>query len=150
MLANLHLPYSEPIPNYGNLVLMPAFAGQLLAKQNWTGVAKDDAESVKWWRKAAKQGFADAQFNLGVMYAQGDGGLLRSESAAIDWYYKSALSYIKEGDRDLALTCYDRMRKLDTIHVLTQRLAGELYDQAPDNRKSGKDQSDQSKVRVRE
>ena len=33
------------------------------------GVAKDEAEAVKWYRKAADQGYATAQFNLGVIYA---------------------------------------------------------------------------------
>ena len=33
------------------------------------GVLKDAAESVKWFRLAAEQGHADAQFYLGVMYA---------------------------------------------------------------------------------
>ena len=33
------------------------------------GVPKDDAEAVKWYRKAADQGYATAQFNLGVIYA---------------------------------------------------------------------------------
>ena len=34
---------------------------------------ENDAEAVKWFRKAADQGFADAQFNLGVMYGNGEG-----------------------------------------------------------------------------
>ena len=38
-----------------------------------TGVPKDYAEAVKWWRLAAEQGFARAQSNLGVMYANGEG-----------------------------------------------------------------------------
>jgi uncharacterized protein len=35
------------------------------------GVPEDDAEAVKWYRKAAEQGLAEAQFNLGEMYAYG-------------------------------------------------------------------------------
>ena len=35
------------------------------------GVPQDYAEAVKWFRKAADHGEADAQFNLGHMYAQG-------------------------------------------------------------------------------
>jgi TPR repeat protein len=31
-------------------------------------VAQDDAEAVKWYRKAAEQGHAEAQVNPGVMY----------------------------------------------------------------------------------
>ena len=35
---------------------------------NGEGVPENNAEAVKWFRKAADQGFADAQFNLGRMY----------------------------------------------------------------------------------
>ena len=34
------------------------------------GVAKDEVEAVKWFRKAAEQNHAEAQYNLGVCYAQ--------------------------------------------------------------------------------
>ena len=34
---------------------------------------ENDAEAVKWFRKAADQGFAKAQFNLGAAYYNGDG-----------------------------------------------------------------------------
>jgi len=37
------------------------------------GVPENDAEAVKWFRKAADQGYADAQHNLGSMYANGEG-----------------------------------------------------------------------------
>ena len=30
-------------------------------------------EAVGWWRKAAEQGYAKAQFNLGIMYGNGRG-----------------------------------------------------------------------------
>ncbi len=33
------------------------------------GVAEDDVEAVKWYRKAVEQGFAGAQLNLGNMYS---------------------------------------------------------------------------------
>ena len=32
------------------------------------GVPEDDAEAVRWYRLAADQGHADAQYNLGWMY----------------------------------------------------------------------------------
>ena len=47
-----------------NLGVMYAFA---------YGVPENDAEAVKWYRKAADQGHANAQSNLGVMYYGGDG-----------------------------------------------------------------------------
>src|SRR5439155_1020888 len=37
------------------------------------GVAKDQAEAVKWYRKAAEQNYATAQENLGVCYVSGEG-----------------------------------------------------------------------------
>ena len=39
------------------------------------GVLKDEAEAVRWFRLAAEQGVADAQNNLGAMYATGKGVL---------------------------------------------------------------------------
>jgi hypothetical protein len=36
-------------------------------------VAQDHAEAAKWFCKAADQGLAEAQFNLGRMYANGIG-----------------------------------------------------------------------------
>ena len=37
------------------------------------GVPEDDAEAVKWYRKAADQGLTLAQFKLGGMYYNGEG-----------------------------------------------------------------------------
>ena len=38
-----------------------------------TGMPQDDTEAVKWFRKAAEQGDASAQNDLGVMYQNGRG-----------------------------------------------------------------------------
>ena len=37
------------------------------------GVKKNAAEAAKWWRKAADQGHAQAQFELGCLYYVGEG-----------------------------------------------------------------------------
>jgi hypothetical protein len=37
------------------------------------GVPQDDHQAAAWYRRAAEQGYADAQFNLGLMYAKGEG-----------------------------------------------------------------------------
>ena len=34
---------------------------------------QDHAEAIRWYRKAAEQGHADAQYNLGIMYYEGKG-----------------------------------------------------------------------------
>mgnify|MGYP001600293944 CR=1 FL=1 len=62
-------------------------------------------------RKAAEQGYAKAQFNLGVMYFKGE-GVIRSGAASADWYYKAGLSFLKKGDKDMALTCVDRIKDM--------------------------------------
>ena len=47
------------------------------------------AEAVKWYRKAAEQGVALTQFNLGVMYLQGR-GVKQDYREAVGWYRKAA------------------------------------------------------------
>jgi hypothetical protein len=37
------------------------------------GVAQSDVEAARWYRKAADQGHAQAQNNLGTMFEQGRG-----------------------------------------------------------------------------
>ena len=41
--------------------------------RNGEGVPQDYAQAVKWYRKAAEQGYANAQFNLGLMYTKVEG-----------------------------------------------------------------------------
>lgn len=53
------------------------------------GVAKDDAEAVKWYRKAAEQGLATAQFNLGLKYERGE-GVAKDHGKADKWLHKAA------------------------------------------------------------
>ena len=49
--------------------------------RNGYGVPQDYAEAVKWYRLAAEQGYARAQYNLGVMYDNGRGVLKTSKEA---------------------------------------------------------------------
>ncbi len=37
------------------------------------GVVTNDAEAARWYRLAAEQGNAKAQYNLGIMYVNGEG-----------------------------------------------------------------------------
>lgn len=50
---------------------------------------KDYAEAAKWYRKAAEQGLATAQYDLGFMYYKGR-GVPRHYSEAFKWYRKAA------------------------------------------------------------
>ena len=49
------------------------------------GVPQNDAEAVKWFRKAAEQGDALAQKNLGVMYVTGEGVPVNNVKAYMWW-----------------------------------------------------------------
>ena len=42
-----------------------------------------------WWRKAAEQGYAQAQYNLGVMYAEGE-GVTRDYEKVVEWWQQAA------------------------------------------------------------
>jgi len=50
---------------------------------------EDGIESVKWIRKAAEQGDAEAQSKLGTMYNKGR-GVAQSDTEAVNWYRKAA------------------------------------------------------------
>ena len=53
------------------------------------GVSKDYAEAVKWYRKAAEQGYAYAQYSLGYCYECGK-GVSVDYAEAVKWYRKAA------------------------------------------------------------
>jgi len=53
------------------------------------GVTKDYAEALKWYRKTADQGDANAQSNLGLMYSNGK-GVTKDYAEALEWFRKAA------------------------------------------------------------
>ncbi len=53
------------------------------------GVPQDYAEAIKWYHKAAEQGHARAQHNLGRMYDAGE-GMPQDYAEAVKWYGKAA------------------------------------------------------------
>jgi TPR repeat protein len=58
---------------------------------NGTGVAKNEAEAVRFYRIAADQGHAEAQASLGYAYDMGK-GIAKSDPEALKWYRLSAAS----------------------------------------------------------
>mgnify|MGYP001560807994 CR=1 FL=1 len=52
-------------------------------------VPENNAEAVKWYRKAADQGNAVAQSNLGDMYVKGE-GVPENHAEAVKWFRKAA------------------------------------------------------------
>src|SRR5438132_11878623 len=53
------------------------------------GGTQDYAQAAHWYRKAADQNHAMAQFNLGIMYSRGQ-GVLRDEGLSMKWIRKAA------------------------------------------------------------
>jgi len=56
---------------------------------NGRGVARNDAEAVKWLKKSVEQGNAYAQNELGAMYISGR-GVAQNDAEAVKWFAKSA------------------------------------------------------------
>jgi hypothetical protein len=56
-----------------------------LMYNNGHGVSENDAEAVRWYRKAADQGVAGPQNNLGFMYTTGEGVPENSIRAYVWW-----------------------------------------------------------------
>ena len=52
------------------------------------GLPQSDALAVEWYRKAADQGYAGAEFNLGVSYAKGQ-GVPQNFPEALRWLRKA-------------------------------------------------------------
>jgi hypothetical protein len=53
------------------------------------GVAQSDVEAARWYRKAADQGHADAQYNLWNVFDEGH-GVAQSNAEAVRWFRKAA------------------------------------------------------------
>ena len=53
------------------------------------GTAKDEAVALYWFRQAAEQGDARAQYNLGVMLLRGLGTMPNREEALL-WLHRAA------------------------------------------------------------
>ena len=61
-------------------------------------------DAVKWFRKAAESGLAEAQFNLGICYYNGQ-GIAQNYAEAIGWFRKAAEQGIASAQFNLG-NCY--------------------------------------------
>ena len=104
--------------------------GQSYAKKD--GVAGDKAEAVKWFRKAADQGYAKAQFALGACYSYGI-GIEEDKIEGIKLYRKAAEQGYDKAQFNLgvAYECGDGVPKDSAEAVKWLRKAAEQgYDKA--------------------
>jgi TPR repeat protein/DNA-directed RNA polymerase subunit RPC12/RpoP len=74
------------------------------------GVSTNIVEAVKWYHKAAEQGNAEAQFNLGVCYAKGE-GVDQDSYEAVKWYRMAA----EQGDKRAQLNLATMLRTGDGV-----------------------------------
>ncbi len=74
----------------GAVVLCVSFIGAVAGS---IAIAEPDAdtkeETFNWYRKAAEQGDAAAQYNLGLCYCNG-WGVSKDMTEAVEWYRKAA------------------------------------------------------------
>ena len=56
------------------------------------GKTEDNVQAIFWYEKAAKQGLAEAQYNLGLLYADGDKDITVDKRQAFYWYQKAVES----------------------------------------------------------
>jgi TPR repeat protein len=81
----------------------PRFQFQLGRAYKQSG---DNREAVAWYRKAAEQGFALAENNLGVMYAKGL-GVPRDDAQALSWFRKAAEQGFEAAEASIGISYED-------------------------------------------
>lgn len=64
------------------------------------GVARNDEQAAKWYRRAADQGHGKAQFELGQAYAEGR-GVKQDRETALQWYRRAADQGVPEAKEKL-------------------------------------------------
>lgn len=70
------------------------------------GLAKDEVEAAKWFRKAADQNHAGAQSYLGAYYSQGR-GVTQDVPEAVRWWRKAAEQNYASAQTDLGVCYYN-------------------------------------------
>ena len=85
--------------------------------ENGSWADYDKKEALKWFRKAANQGHAGAQFILGNKYGQGE-VVLKDPNQAISWYLMAAKQGHAEAQYELGLTYIDQKDQKDQKNPL--------------------------------
>jgi len=90
---------------------------------------KNEARAVKSFRKAAEQGDAKAQYNLGIAYAMGE-GILKDETQSVVWFRKAAEQGLADAQYNLGVAYAEGkgITKDDTQAVAWFRKAAEQGD----------------------
>ena len=91
------------------------------------GVDEDPSRAAYWFRLAARQDSADAQFELGVMRAMGRDGVAQDAVQAYVWFYLAAHNgdVPAEGRRDLVASLLLEDEKAEADRRIAAWLRGE-------------------------
>lgn len=100
--------------------------------QEWFDVAnsyyqkKDYKQAFNLFHKAAEQGYAEAQFSIGVMYANGE-GVTRDSKQAVYWYQKAAKQSVAKAQYNLGAMYHkgDGVQKNEAQAISWYRKAAE-------------------------
>jgi hypothetical protein len=86
----------------------------------------DDSETLSGVEKVPEQGLGDVQHNLGGVYASST-GKAKNRDIAIEWFYKSGLSYLEGNDSDGAGRAVQAMDRLVPGHALATQLREKIH-----------------------
>lgn len=77
-------------PKAENSLGVMYYTGEVISKDSsGKTLDNDPAAAAGWFYRSAMQGFADAQFNLGLLYANGE-GIAKDSAKAAEWFKKAA------------------------------------------------------------
>ncbi len=75
-----------------NTLAVMYFTGEVISKDaSGKILSNDPATAAAWFHRSALLGYAKAQFNLGLMYANGEGGLTKDTVKAVEFFRKAAI-----------------------------------------------------------
>ena len=85
------------------LLLVPSLSWGADFQKGLTAASQGDyATALKEWTPLAKQGYAQAQYNLGIMYEAGR-GVLQNYQTAVKWYTLAAEQGYAQAQNNLGL-----------------------------------------------
>ncbi len=90
----------RPLAEQGDPVAQNALAGLYYSGD---GVPQDDAEAARWYRRAAEQGHAEAQYALGLLIYHIGRGAPQDNTQALLWIYLAASQGEDNAQRTLGL-----------------------------------------------
>jgi len=93
----------KPLAEKGNAPLVQIYLGSMY--RDGDGVPQDYKEAVRWFRRAAEQGYDLAQFQLGMLYVTGE-GVPQDYKEAMRWIRLAADQGLADAQHALGLLYY--------------------------------------------